>query len=687
MRPGTLPTRQRVSAGVGAASVRAGRTSSARVPVVSAASCSRRRAIGGAAPISPATPARAPLCRPSSKAQSRSVSRPASITIRRSGSRPKQARPGAYSTPGSLPVPAWVRRHHATAPPSASSRPSSRAVKPAAAAVASAATMSCSPARGSPCQGKALSRETAPRENDAAVSWPVASHSRPEALPELCSIRRICRRKSARSAGSGRQRACDGSAGGTWDEDPDKVSGAGMVRDPLAMFFFCSSSNHLTASTHPIPPERPFSDPAPTTRADERRHVHCSTTKAALDSPSLRLIFGETDPVKRSFLVAALGAAVVMAAIILNEINRDPDPHRSPPQVTEGDPARAAQKSSADPGAAAWSAPHEPAPDPADTAITSPEPGTEALAPPFALPTFDVARVTPAGEAVLAGRAEPGARVVVTDQDRPIGTVTADERGEWVFLPAEPLLPGERWIGLEIDPGSSGGEDRGENGGEIGSLLRSEHLLLVIIPDPDADADSALEADGIGEASPEAPRVLVMQVPRAGLGPATVLQSPAEPAQGDPVTAMPLAIGAVDRDAAARLTLSGHAPESAAVNVYVGETFVGQAVADAEGRWLLRPHDTAMTVAGVVRADQVGEDGEVLARVAVPFAPMTADAGPVASSGHTVVIRPGENLWRIARDVYGSGFAYTAIYEANRDQIRDPDLIYPGQVFTLPPVH
>ena len=48
------------------------------------------------------------------------------------------------------------------------------------------------------------------------------------------------------------------------------------------------------------------------------------------------------------------------------------------------------------------------------------------------------------------------------------------------------------------------------------------------------------------------------------------------------------------------------------------------------------------------------------------------------------MVQPGNTLWRIARDTYGRGVQYTVIYGANKDQIRDPDLIYPGQIFTLP---
>jgi nucleoid-associated protein YgaU len=48
------------------------------------------------------------------------------------------------------------------------------------------------------------------------------------------------------------------------------------------------------------------------------------------------------------------------------------------------------------------------------------------------------------------------------------------------------------------------------------------------------------------------------------------------------------------------------------------------------------------------------------------------------------IIRRGDNLWTIARRVYGEGIKYTTIYKANTGQIRNPNRIYPGQVFDLP---
>lgn len=56
----------------------------------------------------------------------------------------------------------------------------------------------------------------------------------------------------------------------------------------------------------------------------------------------------------------------------------------------------------------------------------------------------------------------------------------------------------------------------------------------------------------------------------------------------------------------------------------------------------------------------------------------------VIRTGSSVIIRRGDNLWRVARRNYGAGIRYTTIFDANRDQVRNPDLIYPGQVLKVP---
>ena len=56
-----------------------------------------------------------------------------------------------------------------------------------------------------------------------------------------------------------------------------------------------------------------------------------------------------------------------------------------------------------------------------------------------------------------------------------------------------------------------------------------------------------------------------------------------------------------------------------------------------------------------------------------------------ADQQRTITVQPGDSLSKIAKREYGDADKWHAIYEANRDKIKNPDLIHPGQVLTLPP--
>ncbi len=58
-----------------------------------------------------------------------------------------------------------------------------------------------------------------------------------------------------------------------------------------------------------------------------------------------------------------------------------------------------------------------------------------------------------------------------------------------------------------------------------------------------------------------------------------------------------------------------------------------------------------------------------------------------SASGSTRIVSRGDSLWRISRITYGAGEQYAILYRANRDRIRDPNLIHPGQVLVLPLRH
>lgn len=67
-------------------------------------------------------------------------------------------------------------------------------------------------------------------------------------------------------------------------------------------------------------------------------------------------------------------------------------------------------------------------------------------------------------------------------------------------------------------------------------------------------------------------------------------------------------------------------------------------------------------------------------------APAPAAPGPITASrgGGTYTVVKGDSLSRIAKQQYGDASKWRTIYEANRDLIKDPDLIYPGQSLRIP---
>jgi nucleoid-associated protein YgaU len=128
--------------------------------------------------------------------------------------------------------------------------------------------------------------------------------------------------------------------------------------------------------------------------------------------------------------------------------------------------------------------------------------------------------------------------------------------------------------------------------------------------------------------------------------------------------------------------LSGHTLPGSDLIIYLDNASLGAAKADQNGRWTFVPDSKAPSGDHEVRVDMVDGAGKVQARVKVPFA--QPDFSQVKLTDDTVIVQPGNSLWRIARKTYGHGIQYTVIYEANKDRIGDPNLIYPGQIFTLP---
>jgi hypothetical protein len=299
------------------------------------------------------------------------------------------------------------------------------------------------------------------------------------------------------------------------------------------------------------------------------------------------------------------------------------------------------------------------------------------------VPTFDVVSIEPTGETVVAGRAAPGATVELLRDGEVHDRAIADKSGQFVMVP--PKLP----------PGT------------YDLTLRSKQ----------ADGKQATSRQRVTTAleprSTDRPIVALITPDK----PTVVLSQPeSKPAAGAVV------VETVEIEPGGKFHVTGQARSGAALRLYLNDSFVASVTAGTDGRFAVTINEGVGPGNYRVRLDETSTSGSVRARAEVPFnAPDTtasvpalataskrpesaATQGPqLAAAGATVLpgsaappsavvvpkittttVSRGDSLWRLSQLSYGAGTRYAVIYKANRGQIRNPNLIYPGQVFVLP---
>lgn len=300
---------------------------------------------------------------------------------------------------------------------------------------------------------------------------------------------------------------------------------------------------------------------------------------------------------------------------------------------------------------------HKPASAPAaKTQVKSthePAPAAKAQA----LPSFDIVRIDRSGGAVIAGRADPGSKVTIYANGKALTTVKVDADGTWAINTETPLASGPVEFSLAMVTAQ-------------GQRIVSEETIVAYVPQRAGDRPLVVKT------SPGAPSV-VLQEPRN-----------ADPKLG------PLALETIDYDDSGSVVFAGRAEPKRVVELFLRPEGRGRAAmlnrttADDKGRWTITPQtpdgEAVIIAPGryvltLIERDAAGKPVYV---VEVPFE--RARPEDIALADGKVVVQPGNSLWRIARRAYGRGAQYTVIYEANADQIRDPNLIYPGQIFDVP---
>jgi nucleoid-associated protein YgaU len=322
-------------------------------------------------------------------------------------------------------------------------------------------------------------------------------------------------------------------------------------------------------------------------------------------------------------------------------------------------------------------------------------------------PSFDVVRVSPDGTAVIAGRAEPGSRVEVEIDGTLVGEAEADASGGFVAMldlghadtPRAMSLRSERdGAGAESEqvvvlapsaaPAAPGEPDvPAPDAPEVPAVVEADErepgqTELAEADGPDGDAASVDVSAPVRERAPS-----VILADRSGV---RVLQGGETP----PELADNVVIDAITYDTEGEVALSGRAPSDGSVRVYIDNAPVQTGAVGEGGQWQVDLPEVE-TGTYTLRVDQLDAAGEVVSRVETPFqreAPEAiralAEEQEIEEPGQPLVelvtVQPGNTLWGISQRAFGEGTLFVRLFEANSDKIRDPDLIYPGQVFTLP---
>ena len=408
-------------------------------------------------------------------------------------------------------------------------------------------------------------------------------------------------------------------------------------------------------------------------------------------------------------------------------------------------------------------------------------------------PSFDIVRVDPEGQAVVAGRSEPGWQVDVKINGETKGKAVANERGEWVWVTKDPIDPGSSEITLEArrEPAAP-------------SLSSDQAVDVVVSGTPGKQALVVLSEESRPSKVMQSPEEQPQYgAPKVALAPPGDT-APAAASKAAPAGAKrPVTLEVVDYDDSGEIIFSGRGSPGATVRLYVDNNAVGDAPVDGKGGWTLSGRGRIAPGQHALRVDELGPGAKVESRVELPFvrakpaevaaldrdgktspsvqpvqpAQQEAAASPPAAAADTagaepeatpksdklagetvppaapsgapataeppagsaavvtppvtsltevpptagappqptaqqpmgeqqavaglpeattaapdtsrprngrVVIQPGNNLWNISRVIYGKGTRFTVIYQANKELIRNPRLIYPGQIFATP---
>ncbi len=332
-------------------------------------------------------------------------------------------------------------------------------------------------------------------------------------------------------------------------------------------------------------------------------------------------------------------------------------------QATTGEPAQKQQVAAVDTDSdAAAPARSEPAANPVITV-------------PLTLETVDY---NDSGDIMFFGRAEPGKAVRIYVDNQHVGDALVDSQGEWMYMGTEQIKAGLHQLRIDLIENDGKVAQRRELPFERADPARVAALQAAQSGTASLSSPQTTNATESGQQEVSKSETMVTKPPASGQESEAGSEQPTVAATTQEQTSV------VQQQSSSEASADPAQQPAAEDQQSVGSQ-TSTAVANSEtksDRTGPAESGTSVQSGAATENRQTGADQASSGQLAVAQ-PAARQDQPKAG---VVVIQPGNSLWRISRVIYGRGIEYTTIYEANKDQIRSPHRIYPGQIFSTPGV-
>ena len=278
---------------------------------------------------------------------------------------------------------------------------------------------------------------------------------------------------------------------------------------------------------------------------------------------------------------------------------------------------------------------------------------------------IDVVRVDESGIAVIAGTAEPSTTIEAKIGNQTVGTTEVNKDGGFVISGeiSSSTEPQELKVITKADEVVKQNEDE--------SIIDNrdwvyETKSFVILP------GLINEKNSQNEQNEKLDDIIIVEVKKQDL----VIKE-----ETKNITVEKLTLDRIKYSENGTAILFGRARNEMNVLVYLDNNFQTKTTPGLDGGWKV---DLGIVEPGIykLRIDETKNNGYVIFRIETPFKQEAKDLLDKMFT-KAITVQPGNSLWRIARKIYGRGIMYIDIYRKNDHLIKDPNLIYPGQVFSL----